>query len=180
MTRYVALLRGINVGGKNIIKMAALAACFEANGFRGVSTFIQSGNVLFDGDGAAAALARRLEAMLGDAFGYRASVVLRTRAQVAQVIDRAPAGFGDEPDRYRYDVFFLKAPLTAADALATVPVREGVDATHAGPGVLYATRLIRKAAQSRIARLTAMPIYQQMTIRNWATTTRLHALLRGA
>ena len=47
MTTYVALLRGINVGGKNLIRMPALKACFEENGFEDVSTYIQSGNVLF-------------------------------------------------------------------------------------------------------------------------------------
>lgn len=49
MTRYLALLRGINVGGKNIIKMADLKACFESLGFADVVTYIQSGNVLFVG-----------------------------------------------------------------------------------------------------------------------------------
>src|SRR5262245_54061235 len=114
MARYVALLRGINVGGKNIIKMAALAACFEEHGLRDVATFIQSGNVIFDGDGAAAALTTRIEAALSATFAYRASVVLRSHAQLRQVIDRAPDGFGGAPDAYRYDVMFLKAPLTAA------------------------------------------------------------------
>ena len=59
MGRYVALLRGINVGGNNLIKMVALKACFEAQGFRDVVTYLQSGNVVFTGGGPAASLTQR-------------------------------------------------------------------------------------------------------------------------
>jgi uncharacterized protein (DUF1697 family) len=175
--RYVALLRGINVGGKNLIKMPALKACFEAQGFTDVATYIASGNVLFSSPAGAAALAPRIEAALGAAFGYDASVVLRSRRQLADTVARAPKGFGAAPDRFRYDVLFLKAPLAAATALAQLPIRDGVDAAHAGPGALYVSRLIARAAQSKLSRVAALPIYQQMTIRNWNTTTALLRLL---
>jgi uncharacterized protein (DUF1697 family) len=88
---YVALLRGINVGGKNLIKMPELKACFEVGGFNEVVTYIQSGNVLFRSAGSgSAALARRIEEMLTSTFGYRGSVVLRSRAQMRAVVERAP------------------------------------------------------------------------------------------
>jgi uncharacterized protein (DUF1697 family) len=108
MPGYVALLRGINVGGKNLIKMPALRACFEANAFEDVATYIQSGNVLFASpETRTAELARRIEAMLAEAFGYQATVVVRNRKQMRAVVERAPEGFGAEPMRYRYDVIFL-------------------------------------------------------------------------
>lgn len=179
MARYVALLRGINVGGKHIIKMAALKTCFEEHGFGDVATFIQSGNVLFDGAGAGAALTRRVEAMLAAAFAYRATVVLRTHAQLRRVVGSAPPGFGGDPARYRYDAMFLMPPLTAAAAIAHVPTKDGVDQVFPGPGVLYTTRLISRASESRLARITGAPIYPQLTVRNWATTTKLLALMDG-
>ena len=64
MAVHVALLRGINVGGKNMIKMPALKACFKAGGFEDVVTYIQSGNVLFRGNRSGAVLATRIEKML--------------------------------------------------------------------------------------------------------------------
>src|ERR1044071_1659805 len=98
MNQYVALLRGINVGGNNLIKMTALKACFEKQGLSDVSTYIQSGNVVFTADAAgAAALVTRIERALGVAFDYQASVVLRTRKQMQEVVARAPKGFGTEP-----------------------------------------------------------------------------------
>lgn len=181
MGKYVALLRGINVGGKNLIKMTALAACFEERGFQNVATYIQSGNVIFDASvSTAAKLTVELEEMLGATFGYKASVVLRSRKELQEIVNRAPDGFGAQPARYRYDVLFLKAPLTAGQAMKVVPTRQGVDEVHAGPKALYFSRLSSKASQSRLGRIVSMPIYQSMTIRNWNTTTALLRMMDGA
>jgi uncharacterized protein (DUF1697 family) len=175
VTTYVALLRGINVGGKNPIGMPALKACFEAAGFQDVVTYIQSGNVIFRAPASGAtALARRIERLISAGFPkYAASIVLRSHAQMRAVVDGAPKGFGRDPAAYRYDVIFLKPPLTASAALKQVPTREDVDQVAAGRGVLYFSRLISRATQSRLSRVASMPIYQQMTIRNWNTTTTL-------
>lgn len=177
---YVALLRGINVGGKNLIKMPALKACFEAQGLRNVSTYIQSGNVLFEGSASSRALTLEVEAALSRTFGYSAKVVLRSQKQLTAVVDGAPAGFGASPARYRYDVLFLKEPLTARTALKSVLTRPGVDEVHAGSGVLYFSRLTSKASQSLLSKIVGQPIYQSMTIRNWNTTTKLLALMKAA
>jgi len=175
---YVALLRGINVGGKNLIRMPALKACFEENGFGDVATYIQSGNVLFTAPGGpASALTLRVEEMLAEAFDYVPTVVLRNRTQMRVVVDGAPTGFGARPSKYRYDVLFLKPPLTGAVALKNVPAKLGVDETSAGPGVVYASRLIAKASQSGISKIVYSPIYPRVTIRNWNTTTKLLSMM---
>ena len=179
MGRYVALLRGINVGGKNLIPMPALKAHFEAQGFADVATYIQSGNVVFTSGEKAAALTARIEAGLSRAFRYEASVVLRSLADLRRVVREAPEGFGTRPALHRYDVLFLKEPLRPEEALAAAPVREGVDRVAAGPGVLYFSRLAAKASQSRMSRIVSLPMYRFMTIRNWNTTTRLLELLAG-
>jgi uncharacterized protein (DUF1697 family) len=178
MVRYVALLRGINVGGNNVIKMTALKACFEKQGFGDVVTYIASGNVLFSASASGAAqLALGIEAALAAAFNYEASVVLRSEKEMRAVVARAPAGFGTEPQKYRHDVIFLKAPLTAAAAIKDVPLNPGVDQAWAGPGVLYFSRLIARATSSRLGNIVALPMYKNMTIRNWNTTTKLLQLL---
>jgi uncharacterized protein (DUF1697 family) len=170
---YIALLRGINVGGKNPIKMPALKACFEEAGFEDVATYIQSGNVLFRSSGSHKSLTERLEDLLTATFDYEARVVLRSHAQMRAVVERAPAGFGTEPTTYRYDVVFLKEPLTASVALEKMPTRPDVDEVHPGRGVLYFSRLISRASRSRLSKVVSLPIYQNMTIRNWNTTTTL-------
>lgn len=179
MGRYVALLRGINVGGRNLIKMQALKACFEKHGLREVTTFIQSGNVLFDAAGSGARLVTEIEALLAATFNYQASVVLRSHKQMQAVVENAPKGFGDAPDLYRYDAIFLKEPLKAAAAMKSVVTRDGVDEAHAGRGVLYFSRLIRRASQSQLSRIINSPIYPQITIRNWNTTTKLLRMMEA-
>jgi uncharacterized protein (DUF1697 family) len=178
MARYAALLRGINVGGNNLIKMTALKSCFEKQGFADVATFIQSGNVLFTASAAGAAkLALRIEAALSATFNYQASVVLRSQEEMRGIVARAPAGFGKQPEKYRYDVMFLKAPLTAAAAIKDVPVNPDVDTARAGTGVIYFSRLISKASQSRLSKIVSRPIYKSLTIRNWNTTSKLARML---
>lgn len=176
--RYVALLRGINVGGRNVIRMADLAACFESNGFEDVSTYIQSGNVVFgSGDSSTKALTTRIEDMLSATFGYEASIVLRSQAQMRAVVAGAPEGFGSDPATFRYDVIFLMPRLTASRALEGIETREGVDEVHPGRGVLYFSRLIARASQSRLTRLVSTPMYQSVTVRNWNTTSKLLTLM---
>jgi uncharacterized protein (DUF1697 family) len=177
--RYVALIRGINVGGNNLIKMAALKTCFEAQGLQDVATYIQSGNVVFAAAGKSAEIARRLEGAMEAKFGCRTSVMLRSQAEMRAIVATAPDGFGKQPDKYRYDVIFLNPPLTPAAAMTDVLTRPGVDQARPGKSVLYFSRLIAKASQSRLARIISLPIYKSMTIRNWRTTTTLLQMMSG-
>lgn len=175
--RYLVLLRGINVGGSNIIRMAALKACFEGLGCADVATYIQSGNVVFSAAiGDQAILGRTIEDALSEQFKYKVKVVVVPVSVLRRVVAEAPKGFGATPDRYRYDVIFLKEPLTPQKAMGAVEVKAGVDDASAGKHALYFSRLISKAAQSRLSRVIQKPEYQYMTIRNWNTTIKLLAL----
>lgn len=177
MGRWVALLRGINVGGKNVIRMDALRACIERAGHTNVATYIQSGNVIFDAKASAERIEGALEAALAKQFGYRATVMLRSHEQMKAVVTNAPRGFGKKPAQFRYDVVFLKEPPSAEELIADVPLREGVDAVWAGDGVLYFSRVEKLASKSKLSKIVSLPMYQRMTIRNWNTTTKLLALL---
>jgi len=177
-THFLALLRGINVGGKNIIKMADLKVCFESLGLSDVLTYIQSGNVLFkSAEKDKAKLTKIIEAGLSTRFHYDARLVIVTGRQLKQAVEEAPRGFGKAPDKFRYDVIFLKEPLTPKEAMKSVSTKEGVDNAYAGKDVLYFSRLISKATQSHLTRIIGLPVYQSMTIRNWNTTTKLLALM---
>jgi uncharacterized protein (DUF1697 family) len=178
-TQYLALLRGINVGGKNPVKMANLRECFEGLGFDDVSTYINSGNVLFRAPRQKAdELATRIEAELTRTLGIDLKIVLRTRAQLESVVANAPNGFGDPA--YRCDVIFLRKPLTAKRAFGALEMRDGVDRAWSGKGVLYFSRLDAKASSSKLSKFVMTPEYQDVTIRSWSTTTKLAALMAAA
>jgi uncharacterized protein (DUF1697 family) len=177
--QYLALLRGINVGGKNPIKMTELKACLEALGHAKVRTYIQSGNVIFSARRTERArLTKQVEEALSTAFGYESRVAIRSQEEMERIVAEAPEGFGRAPATYRYDVIFLKEPVTAAEAMKSIRTKEGVDQAFAGKGVLYFARLSSKATQSQLPRIITMPVYQSMTIRNWNTTTKLLELMR--
>ncbi|CAN5691485.1 DUF1697 domain-containing protein [soil metagenome] len=176
-TRYVALLRGINVGGRNLVAMTDLRAALEAHGLDKVSTYIQSGNVLFETDAPAKSLEADIEATLEKAFGVPLLVVVRSHRQLQAVVDKAPAGFGTDPDAYYSDSLFLKAPLTARQVMAIVQLRDGVDQAWPGTGVVYFARLGAERTKSKLSTIVGKPEYKQLTIRSWTTTLKLLALL---
>jgi uncharacterized protein (DUF1697 family) len=174
---YVALLRGINVGGNNLISMQSLAECFREAGYECVRTHMQSGNVMFATDSpSGAGLEAALERMLQQRFDTPIPTIVRSRDELAATIAAAPANHGSK--ELRSDVFFLKQPLTAAEVIAQLPeLREGVDSIKPGPGVVYFSRTAAQASKTRITRLMGMPVFQRMTVRTWRTTTRLLELL---
>lgn len=176
----VALLRGINVGGRNAVRMPDLVACFEDAGYGGVRTHIQSGNVLFSASRTkSTALEPKVEAMVEERFGFPILAVVRSRDELAATIAAAPADHGSP--ELRSDVFFLRHPLTAEEALAEMPeLREGVDSVAPGPGAVYFSRVAARATKTRIQKFMALPVFQRVTVRTWKTSVRLLELLDEA
>lgn len=172
--KYVALIRGINVGGNSIVTMAKLRAAFEACGMKNVSTFIASGNVLFE-----APAIPKLDARLTKVLGLPIRLTLRTHREMDAVVKNAPRGFGSKPDQFRYDVWFVIPPVTASKVAAALELKEGVDTASPGRGVIYTTRLAARASQSRLTRVVGTPIYGSLTIRSWNTARKLAELSAG-
>lgn len=172
--QYLALLCGINVGGNNIIRMTDLKKCFESMGFSDVTTYIQSGNIVFNSDEKDKnKILNKVEEGLSRTFRYDAKAVVKSYKELKDIVKNAPTDFGKDSEAYRYDVIFLKEPLTVKTAMLNVSAREGVDAACEGKKVLYFSRLIAKAGQSYLNKIISLPVYKNMTIRNWNTTTRL-------
>lgn len=177
--KYVVLLRGINVGGKNKVPMAALRTCLEKLGFSDVITYIASGNVIVESDTSAKEIKTLIEKTLPKEFKLDSGlikVLVLTPRQLQNIIENKPKGFGDEPKTYHSDVIFLMG-IDTAKAMAVFDPREGVDQIWAGKGVIYSSRLSAKRTQSRLNKVMSSPLYASMTIRNWNTTTALLRIL---
>src|SRR6185503_11509658 len=101
---FVALLRGVNVGGNNIISMKALKESFEKSGFTHVSTYINSGNVIFTAKEVdPRKLERKIEQLLAKEFQLGGKVVVRSVAEMAKLVESLPSSWtGDS--RWRYNV----------------------------------------------------------------------------
>ena len=176
--RYVALLRGINVGGNNLIKMLDLRTSFANMGFTNVATYIQSGNVVFSSKQSnKAKLTTIIEKALSDAFSYESRVVVVSGNEMERVVSQAPKGFGTDAVLYRYDVLFVREPLTTREALADVQAAPGIDAAHAGDHAIYFRRLVG-ADPSTLNKLVQRASQKHITVRNWNTTMKLLGMIR--
>ena len=177
---YVILLRGINVGGKNLVPMADLRKCLEEQGFSNVSTYIASGNVILKSDICANDIKAQIEEVLPKNFKLNdrfIKVLVLTRKQLQVIIDNKPKGFGEQPDKYHSDVIFLMG-IDSAQAMHAFNPREEVDQVWAGNGVIYSQRLSSQRTKSRLNKIMETPLYKSMTIRNWNTTTKLLEILK--
>jgi uncharacterized protein (DUF1697 family) len=128
-TRYVALLRGINVGKARQIPMPRLAEVLTAAGHGNVRTHLRSGNVLLDSDLGEGPLAERLAAEIEAEFGFAVPVVLRTAAELAEVLALDPFG-AIATDPSRSSVTFLPEPPDPARVAALPPPVRGEYLVH--------------------------------------------------
>src|SRR5262245_15343272 len=178
IVRYVALLRGINVGGKKLLKMADVRECLEGRDFKRVTTFIQSGNVLFESDKSdVARLTSAMEKALSTAFGHQVPVFLRSQVQLKKIVTQAPKEWKTGA-AVRQNVAFLRAPVTVKQALAEINPKPGVDSVKAGDGVVYMSTVMSRLKQSGFPKIVGTPVYGGMTIRTYSTCQKILALMR--
>ncbi len=182
MCCYVVLLRGINVGGRNIVPMMGLRSCLEELGFANVSTYIASGNVILESDKPATEIEAQIEADLIKSFRLDSELIKTlalTRDQLQAIVDNKPEGCGDQPAIYHSDAIFLMG-IDATQAMPIFDPREGVDKVWPGEGVIYSQRLSAERTKSRLSKIMASPLYKSMTIRSWNTTIKLLDILNRA
>ena len=189
MASHVALLRGINVGGRNKVPMAELREVAAALGHTEVATYIQSGNVLFStAETDNAKLAAALESAIEDRFGLWSPVVVLSRDELAAVLSANP--YADEPNPRLVHVVFLNAdpPPDLSDRIAAVvsaaAAKGSRDTVQASGRALYVHTpdgFGRSELAQNLFKLVTPPARQKKpslaaTARNWATATRLLSL----
>jgi uncharacterized protein (DUF1697 family) len=174
MTTWIALLRGINVGGNRRVPMADLRAALEEIGLDDVRTYIVSGNVVFrSGRAGAAALTRDIEAAIERRFGFPVAIVLRTAEEMRAVLAADPIPEGSANDAaHRYAVFLSADP--APERLAAIdPADVAPDVFVAGDRVIHAWYRGGLQASRLAGRLTDRGLGVTATARNWNTVRKL-------
>jgi uncharacterized protein (DUF1697 family) len=194
MATHVALLRGINVGGRNKVPMADLRELVSSLGHTAVTTYIQSGNVLFtpsgtgDGGTSTEKMAGALESAITDRFGIWASVVVLSRDELAAILEDNP--YPDEANPKLVHVVFLGAEppadlldrLSAAQAAAAAKgSRDTMTATGTALFLHTPDGFGTSDLAQKLFRIIGTPTEQKKpavaaTARNWATATKLLAL----
>jgi uncharacterized protein (DUF1697 family) len=174
---YVALLRGINVGGKNKVGMRELKAVFEEAGMASVRTYINSGNVIFSSAiRGRARLVGMLEEAIAESFGLEIEVLLRDVRTMRAIVKSIPTQWSNDKTM-KCDVMFLRDDVARASVLKRLQIKPDLeDVLYESGAIIW--RVDRKnVTRSGMMKLVGTPLYKQMTIRNCNTTRKLLELM---
>lgn len=176
---YVALLRGINVGGKHKIDMKQLKATFERAGMEAVQTYINSGNVIFrPGAVDRAKLASVLEGAIEAAFGVFVPVFVRDAQAFLTIAGALPECWVDGKEA-KCDVIFLSDAVDGEGILERLPIKPGIDEVRYVPGAVLWRVNRSVVTRSGLMRIVGTELYQHMTVRNCNTVRRIGELLKA-
>ncbi len=174
---YLALLRGINVGGKQKVEMKKLKKTFEGVGLNEVQTYINSGNVIFEADlDDADHLASELHEAIWKQFEVRTGVLLRDSEEVHGVVDALPSTWVNDASA-KCDVLFLWDEVDSPEIIDRLPAKPGIDDVMYVPGSVMWRVDRAVAARSGMPRLVGTDLYKAMTIRNCNTVRKLAELI---
>lgn len=176
---YVALLRGINVGGKNKVEMSRLRAMFEALGHDDVSTYINSGNVIFRTAADTKTLRPDIEAAISREFGLDLMVLARDLSTMDSVENVLPGTWVHDKTA-KTNVMFLDDPIDDASLVDELGPKPGIDHVRYAPGAIVWNTAAADWSKSASMKLAGRSIYRQMTVRNVNTFRKLIALMRAA
>ncbi|HKB09573.1 MAG TPA: DUF1697 domain-containing protein [Vicinamibacterales bacterium] len=175
---YVALLRGINVGGRNLVSMNALKGSFERLGLRDVVTYLNSGNVLFRSDESdARRLEDRLEPMLADEHRLPIRTIVRSHADMGRLIETISATWRPDP-HWRYNVIFLRRAIDTKRILDGVDPKKDIEHVVYCPGTLLWSARLNALTRTAMLKFGRLPVYQDVTVRSVNTTTRIFELMQ--
>ncbi len=177
LTNYVALLRGINVGGANLISMAALKTTFEKLGFSNVRTFLNTGNILFQSKSVdSRKLEVAIETAIASHFAEPIRVMVRSSQAMANLIAHLPKSWRDPSDK-RCNVIFLTHTIDSPDLVKQFHPKPDIEELHYVPGALLWSASLATLTKSNMLKLAVSPLYQDMTIRRLSSAMKINDLL---
>ena len=172
---YVALLRGINVGGKNKVEMKQLKQTFEALGFAEVKTYINSGNVIFGSSKSPSA--DTIEAAIGKDFGFPISVVLRSFKEFEKLVNNIPEAWLNDATM-RCDVMFLWPAADSPEIINRFPYKPELEDVKYVPGAVIWRIDRANVRRGAVPKIIGTDVYKQLTIRNVNTVRKLYKLMK--
>lgn len=172
--RYIALLRGINVGGNNKIAMSELKRCFQEAGFSHVETYINSGNVLFDCDQFdESTLQKMCETSIEDHFGFSVAVALVKTDSLRNMLAKAPEWWGKDPSS-KHNAIFVIQPYSAQEIVEEVgQIKPDYEKVQTVDSMIFWSAPIETFSKTRWAKIVGTKAYHKITIRNANTALKL-------
>lgn len=175
---FVALLRGVNVGGNNMISMKSLKESFEKLGFANVTTYINSGNIVFKTKEAdPRKLEKKIEQMLEREYELTSKVVVRNLAEMESVVQNLPKNWGSDKE-WRYNVVFLRHSIDSEKILNELEVRKDIEEVFYRPGTLLWSSQMSALKGTEGLKFSTRKMGQEITVRNTNTTRKLCDLMK--
>jgi len=173
---YVALLRGINVGGKNIMEMKKLKATFESLDFTNVVTYINSGNIIFEEvSREQSVIVRELEEAIKKDFQLEIKVLIRSSENIATICRELP-GTWLKNETMRTDVMFLWEEFDRPEVIDLLKINQVDNVKYATGAILWNVES-KDYNKSGMIKLVGTKLYKNMTIRNVNTVRKLHEIV---
>jgi len=173
---YIAFLRGVNVGGKGIVSMAAIKDALVALGLSDVRTYINSGNVMFSTRASdAQRLTARIEKALEQHTGMAIKVLVTDHKTLKKMVDAIPRKWVDDKTMRTY-VLLLWKELDDRGILDRLPIKPGVDELKYTPGAIVWRVDRENVGRSQMNRIVGTPLYKKITIRSANTLRKLSEL----
>ena len=175
--KYVALLRGINVGGNNKVDMKQLKAAIETVGMRDVQTYINSGNVIFTHyEAPTNYLADILRRVIQSEFRFAVDLIIKTHEEMRAIVDSLPREWQNNAE-IKCDVVFLWDDHQTDELLSQLNPRNDIDDVRTAPGAIVWKVDRTNVTKSGLVKIIDLPFYRQVTIRNCNTSRKLLALM---
>lgn len=177
MTTYVALLRGINVGGNNKVEMKKLRAVFETLGFSNVTTYINSGNIIFTSDRKnTKSLVSDIETAIQESFGFAVRVIVRDEKNIRTIEKAIPKEWSNDT-KQRTDVLFLWEEYAKKSTLKLIVTNPDIDTLlYTGGAIVWHMSDRKHYSKSGLRKFISTEIYKHMTARNVNTLRKLTTL----
>ncbi len=172
--KYIALLRGINVGGNRKVPMAELRQLFEDMGYTDVSTYINSGNVIFSAE--AEPNVADIERAMAEHFGFAVDTLIISQPKLTSIAEALPNEWTNDTE-HKSDVAFLFSGIDKPGILSTIGYNPVVESMIYLPGAIITNISRRNQPKSSLLRLMGTPLYRRMTIRNVNTVRKLARLV---
>jgi len=163
--KYVALLRGINVGGARCVEMKKLKALFESLGYTNVATYINSGNVIFEAADGQSNIKSIVEEALKNEFGFEIPTLIYTRTQMRQIAEAIPQNWQNDKER-KTDVAYLFSQTNYPSIINELPINKELIDIRYVDGAIFWNVDRENYTQSRLNKLISHKAYKFMTVRN--------------
>jgi uncharacterized protein (DUF1697 family) len=176
--RYIALLRGINAGTLRRAEMGTLKLIFEGLGYNRVSSYLNSGNILFEAGQIAEEIRRKVETSLSEEFGFEIPTLIKSDVEIRTIVNAIPTTWQND-SMQRTDVAFLFPEIDTEKILSDLPVKRDFINLRYIPGAVIWNLDRKNLNKSHLSKIISHPHYQLMTVRNVNTARYLAGVNQG-